>query len=101
MLRVFAEYTSEEIEKKMLLYLCSPQGSKAYTNCIMKPSLSVLDILDHCATCTPPIATLLGLYIIAMCSMKLYQIVILGLKLRLFISEHLPSLKPRFYSVAR
>ncbi|KAG8180128.1 hypothetical protein JTE90_027082 [Oedothorax gibbosus] len=71
--RILAEYTSDEEEKKSLLYLSSPEGSKAYTNCVRKPSLSILDILLHYKSCNPPAEKLL---------------------------EYLPCLRPRFYSVA-
>ncbi|XP_055939636.1 methionine synthase reductase-like isoform X2 [Argiope bruennichi] len=73
LLRILAEYTSDVKEKKALLFLSSPVGAKFYTICIRNPSICILDILMQFKSCIPPVEILL---------------------------EHLPFLKPRFYSVA-
>ncbi|XP_035207564.1 methionine synthase reductase-like, partial [Stegodyphus dumicola] len=73
LLRVLAEYTKKEEERKCLLFLSSQEASELYTDYIRKPSLSLLDILLHFKSCLPPIERVL---------------------------DYLPALKPRFYSIA-
>ncbi|GIY20024.1 methionine synthase reductase [Caerostris extrusa] len=71
--KILSEYTSDLHEKHALLFLSNPIGAKFYTSCIRDPSISILDILMTYQSCNPPVEKLL---------------------------EHLPCLKPRFYSVA-
>lgn len=73
LLRIFAEYAELEEERLCLLFLSSQEGSNYYADFIRKPSLCILDILFHYKSCKPPIEKII---------------------------EHLPPLKPRFYSVA-
>ncbi|XP_054724199.1 methionine synthase reductase-like isoform X2 [Uloborus diversus] len=73
LLRILAEYTEDVQEKLCLLYMSCASGSQFYSDFVRKPSLCILDILSMFKTCYPPVDRLI---------------------------EHLPPLKPRFYSVA-
>lgn len=71
-LRVLAEHTSDEAEKRRLLELCSRQGAEEYQRFIRQENLWLMDILAAFPSCKPPLETIL---------------------------QHLPPLLPRFYSV--
>ncbi|XP_072009095.1 methionine synthase reductase isoform X3 [Engystomops pustulosus] len=72
-LRALVEYTSDAVEKRRLLELCSKQGNSDYNLFIRDHAISLLDLLNEFPSCQPP----LGLLI-----------------------EHLPKLEPRSYSAA-
>lgn len=72
-LRVLSEHTYDEDEKQRLNELCSKEGSSDYVNYVLKPHINLLDLLEAFPYCIPPVEIVL---------------------------EHLPKLKPRFYSVA-
>lgn len=59
LLRVMAEFTSSEKEKRRLLELCSAQGSDDYTELIRQPNINVLDLLNTFPSCQPPVERLL------------------------------------------
>ncbi|XP_013141568.1 PREDICTED: methionine synthase reductase [Papilio polytes] len=65
-------YTKNETEKKVLEYICSKEGSTAYTNCILNKNICILDLFEIFKTCKPPVEVIL---------------------------EHLPRLLPRPYSI--
>ncbi|KAK9768909.1 hypothetical protein K7432_000036 [Basidiobolus ranarum] len=71
-LRMLAEHTSDEIEKKLLLLLCSKQGASEF-NSLKEQMPTLLDILSTFPSCKPPIARLI---------------------------ENLPPHQPRYYSVS-
>ncbi|XP_060079890.1 methionine synthase reductase-like isoform X2 [Ylistrum balloti] len=71
-IRVLAEYTTEEQERRRLQELCSKQGSSDYLHFIREAGVSVFDLLLTFTSCNPPVERLL---------------------------EHLPRLQPRPYSV--
>ncbi|KAJ3281618.1 hypothetical protein HK104_011363 [Borealophlyctis nickersoniae] len=71
-LRMLAEYTTDEEEKKTLYFLSSTQGTGAYRT--LRPQQpTLLDLLHTFPSCNPPFARLL---------------------------ETIPRLQPRYYSVA-
>lgn len=72
LLRVLVEHTCDSGDQRRLQELCSRQGSDDYATFIREPSLSLLDILNHFRSCSPPIERLI---------------------------EHLPRLQPRPYSI--
>lgn len=72
LLRVLVEYTTDPGEKRRLQELCSRQGSSDYAQFIREPSLSLIDILSHFRSCSPPVDRII---------------------------EHLPRLQPRPYSI--
>nr|CAH0110430.1 unnamed protein product [Daphnia galeata] len=59
LIRILAEYSSDELEKRRLLELCSLQGSDDYTRLVRQPELNVLDFLNTFPSCHPPIERLL------------------------------------------
>uniref|UniRef100_A0A0K2U4Z1 Methionine synthase reductase n=1 Tax=Lepeophtheirus salmonis TaxID=72036 RepID=A0A0K2U4Z1_LEPSM len=73
LLRLFAEYASNETEKRRLQELCSKQGANEYLSFIREPGVSPLDILLTFSSISIPFEILL---------------------------EHLPRLTPRAYSIA-
>ena len=54
------EYTTDPGEKRRLQELCSKQGSSDYAQFIREPSLSLLDILSHFRSCSPPVERIIG-----------------------------------------
>ena len=72
-LRVLAESTSDEEEKRFLLHLCSKNGASDYLNLFRSKYVSILDLLSGLPSCRPDVERLL---------------------------EHLPRLQPRPYSCA-
>ncbi|RUS27417.1 hypothetical protein BC938DRAFT_483272 [Jimgerdemannia flammicorona] len=58
MLRILAEYTSDAEEKKLLLFLCSKQGTAQFIF-LRDQSPTLLDILTTFPTCHPPFQRLL------------------------------------------
>ncbi|KAJ3319805.1 hypothetical protein HDV06_005926 [Boothiomyces sp. JEL0866] len=70
--RVLAEYTSNQAEKKQLYYLSSTMGSALYKE-FRTQFPSILDILNLVPECNPPLDAIL---------------------------QHLPALKPRYYSIS-
>ncbi|QQP52769.1 Uncharacterized protein FKW44_005016, partial [Caligus rogercresseyi] len=73
LLRLFADYASEESDKRRLLELCSRQGASEYASLIREASVSPLDILLTFPSVSIPVESLI---------------------------EHLPRLSPRSYSLA-
>ncbi|CAG4935478.1 unnamed protein product [Parnassius apollo] len=71
-LLALSRYTKDEREKMVLEYLCSKEGSPAYTTHILNKNLCILDLFAIFKTCKPPIEVVL---------------------------EHLPRLLPRPYSI--
>lgn len=59
MIRILADYTTSDVEKRRLLELCSAQGSDDYTRLVRQPELNVLDFLNTFPSCNPPIERLL------------------------------------------
>jgi len=59
LVRMLAEHTSHDGEKRRLLELCSSQGSDDYTTLIRQTNVNVLDLLNSFSSCHPPIASLL------------------------------------------
>ncbi|RDD45610.1 Methionine synthase reductase [Trichoplax sp. H2] len=53
-LRMLAEYTENQNERKRLLQLSSREGGNDYTNLICNSSISFLDILATFPSCRPP-----------------------------------------------
>ncbi|EDV28307.1 uncharacterized protein TRIADDRAFT_21300 [Trichoplax adhaerens] len=72
-LRMLAEYTENQNERKRLLQLSSREGGNDYTNLICNSSISFLDILATFPSCRPPFIKV--------------------------IVELLPRLQPRPYSI--
>ncbi|RHZ82800.1 hypothetical protein Glove_103g33 [Diversispora epigaea] len=58
LLRMMAEYTSNDQEKKTLLFLCSKQGVKQF-NCLREQIPTLLDLLVTFPSCKPPVERLL------------------------------------------
>ncbi|CAG8542170.1 10965_t:CDS:2 [Diversispora eburnea] len=58
LLRMMAEYTSDDQEKKTLLFLCSKQGVKQF-NCLREQIPTLLDLLVTFPSCKPPVERLL------------------------------------------
>ncbi|ORX90107.1 riboflavin synthase domain-like protein [Basidiobolus meristosporus CBS 931.73] len=71
-LRMLAEHTSDETEKKLLLLLSSKQGASDF-NSLKEQMPTLLDILSTFPSCKPPLARLI---------------------------ENLPPHQPRYYSVS-
>ncbi|CAH0682988.1 unnamed protein product [Spodoptera exigua] len=59
-LLALSRYTKDDEERKILEYLCSKEGSAAYTNHVLNKRLCILDIFSIFKTCKPPIEVLLG-----------------------------------------
>lgn len=72
-LSALASYTSDAKERLFLASLSSKQGASHYQKLIFEHGLNVLDLLELCSSCLPPLALLV---------------------------EHLPRLLPRPYSIA-
>uniref|UniRef100_A0A914WD81 Methionine synthase reductase n=1 Tax=Plectus sambesii TaxID=2011161 RepID=A0A914WD81_9BILA len=73
LLRVLADYTSNESEKRRLLELCSSQGVDEFTAFVRQAGLTIADVLHAFPSCLPPVDRL---------------------------AEQLPRLIPRPYSAA-
>lgn len=73
LLRSFIDYTSEDLEKRRLMELCSKEGSTEYNTQILSNKSSIIDILKAFPSCVPPLSLLI---------------------------EQLPRLQPRPYSIA-
>lgn len=73
LLRLLAEYATEENEKKILMYLTSAQGQAAFCDLRTGPHVTVNQLLNAFPSSKPPLAQLLS---------------------------HLPQLMPRFYSLS-
>eukprot|EP00951_Prasinocladus_malaysianus_P025160 scaffold219862_cov45-Prasinocladus_malaysianus.AAC.1 len=58
-LRMLAEYCSNQAEKQELLYLCSRGGKEAYKADIVAGQPSLLDLLKRFPSCKPPLDHLL------------------------------------------
>lgn len=59
-LLALSKYTKDEKERKSLEYLCSKEGSTAYTTHILDKGLCLLDIFTIFRTCVPSIEVLLA-----------------------------------------
>ncbi|XP_075975660.1 methionine synthase reductase-like [Anticarsia gemmatalis] len=59
-LLALSKHTKEEKERKILEYLCSKEGSLAYTAHILDKGLCVLDIFTIFKSCKPPIEVILA-----------------------------------------
>ncbi|XP_050677902.1 methionine synthase reductase-like isoform X2 [Leptidea sinapis] len=68
-----SRFTEQELERRILEYLCSKEGSNDYTIYILEKRLSLCDIFHLFPSCKPPVQILF---------------------------EHLPRLLPRPYSIA-
>ncbi|KAI9887146.1 MAG: hypothetical protein M1823_001053 [Watsoniomyces obsoletus] len=55
LLRLLAEYATEEHEKKILLYLCSAQGQAAFCDLRTGPHITVTQLLHAFASSQPPL----------------------------------------------
>lgn len=73
LLRVLAEYCTDEKEKAKLMYLCSKEGRKEYMDTIVKTHRAFCDIVFENMSCKPPLDVLL---------------------------DALPPLAPRMYSIS-
>lgn len=71
-LRILAESTSTPAERQYLLFLCSKQGSKAYTSLQSRGDMHLLRLLSTFPSCNPPVEALV---------------------------EHLDHIKPRYYTM--
>lgn len=71
-LLALSRHTKDENERRILEYLCSKEGSVAYTTHILNKHISLTDIFTIFKTCKPPVEIIL---------------------------EHLPRLLPRPYSI--
>ncbi|KAJ8723173.1 hypothetical protein PYW08_003085 [Mythimna loreyi] len=71
-LLALSKYTKNNKERKLLEYLCSKEGTAAYSTHILEKSICILDIFTNLKSCKPPIEVLLA---------------------------HLPRLLPRPYSI--
>ncbi|CAH0719854.1 unnamed protein product, partial [Brenthis ino] len=71
-LLALSKYTQDKNEKMILEYLCSKEGSTAYTSHILNKQICILDLFILFKSCKPPVEVLL---------------------------EHLPRLLPRAYSI--
>ncbi|EGD90160.2 hypothetical protein H112_02632 [Trichophyton rubrum D6] len=60
LLRLLAEYASDENEKKILMYLCSAQGQAAFCDLRTGPYITVLQLLDAFPSSHPPLDHLLS-----------------------------------------
>ncbi|KAK4008203.1 hypothetical protein OUZ56_013355 [Daphnia magna] len=58
-IRILAEFSSDDAQKRRLLELCSLQGSDDYTRLVRQPELNVLDFLNTFPSCHPPVERLL------------------------------------------
>lgn len=54
-----SKHTKDEKERRVLEYLCSKEGSTAYTNHVLNKGLCILDIFTSFISCKPPIEVLL------------------------------------------
>ncbi|XP_064459567.1 methionine synthase reductase-like [Ornithodoros turicata] len=72
-LRVLAEHTQNEDEKRLLLFLSSRQGAQVYTQVVLAQKMTIVDLLTIFLSCNPPEELVL---------------------------EHLQRLQPRFYSAS-
>ncbi|CAD5212668.1 unnamed protein product [Bursaphelenchus okinawaensis] len=72
-IRALAEYCTDPKERRRLLELCSVDGGKEFQQHVQSASISVIDLLIHFESCSPPIERLV---------------------------EILPRLLPRAYTVA-
>ncbi|KAI8815734.1 uncharacterized protein EV422DRAFT_502141 [Fimicolochytrium jonesii] len=72
LLRMLAEHTSDQTEKRTLYFLAAKEGAAEYRN-LRTQQPTLLDILHTFPTCSPPLAHLI---------------------------ENLPNLQPRYYSVS-
>jgi len=73
LLRLLAEYCSDEREKEKLMHLCSREGRADYTKSIIQAHYSFCDVLFDTRSCKPPFDALL---------------------------DALPPLAPRMYSIS-
>ncbi|KAJ8716797.1 hypothetical protein PYW07_003424 [Mythimna separata] len=71
-LLALSKYTKNDKERKLLEYLCSKEGSAAYSTHILDKNVCVLDIFTTLKSCKPPVEVILA---------------------------HLPRLLPRPYSI--
>uniref|UniRef100_A0A914VIP3 Methionine synthase reductase n=1 Tax=Plectus sambesii TaxID=2011161 RepID=A0A914VIP3_9BILA len=60
LLRVLADYTSNESEKRRLLELCSSQGVDEFTAFVRQAGLTIADVLHAFPSCLPPVDRLVG-----------------------------------------
>ncbi|EPS38271.1 hypothetical protein H072_7917 [Dactylellina haptotyla CBS 200.50] len=60
LLRVLAEYATDEYEKKILMYLCSRQGQAAFCELRTTSHTSLLQLLHAFPSSKPPLEHLLG-----------------------------------------
>ncbi|KAK6341206.1 hypothetical protein TWF696_008292 [Orbilia brochopaga] len=60
LLRVLAEYASDEYEKKILMYLCSRQGQAAFCELRTGPYVTLLQLLNAFPSSQPPLEHLMA-----------------------------------------
>ena len=73
LLRVLAEYCSDNAEKEKLMLVCSREGRKEYMESVLKARRAFVDVLFENTSCKPPLDALL---------------------------DALPPLAPRMYSIS-
>uniref|UniRef100_A0A915Q7J3 Methionine synthase reductase n=1 Tax=Setaria digitata TaxID=48799 RepID=A0A915Q7J3_9BILA len=61
LLRVLAEYTGNEYEKRRILELCSAQGTEEFTKFVRQAGLSLIDFLLNFPSCRPTVERLIEL----------------------------------------
>jgi len=72
LLRMLAEYCSDQVEQNQMYHLLTKEGRSEYESTIERPKVGLLEILERFPSCYPPLDHILDL---------------------------LPALKPRYYSV--